>query len=111
VGTTAIRTVYLDRQELSLTTDGSQEPIFLGSSEIEPRKIYGYNFSFSLVSVSKNGNIIEVRSKNYDESNKVENEFSLKAGEVKKIIFKINTDESITILANDELKFLAKIQY
>jgi hypothetical protein len=112
VGVTAIRTVYLtEGQKLSLATDGMQEPIFLGASEIEPRKIYGYNFSFSTITVTKDGNIMEVRQKDYNESNKVEKEFNMSPGEVKIVTFVINTDESISMGTNNELKFLAKIQY
>jgi hypothetical protein len=110
-GTTAIRTVYLDKQDLSLTTDGNQEPVFLGASEIEAGKIYGYDFSFSFIAVTRNGVEVAVRQKDYNESNKVEKEFSLSPGEVKKIIFEINTNESISVLTNNDLKFLAKIQY
>lgn len=110
-GTTAIRTVYLDQQTLSLITDGSQEPILLGSSEIEAGKIYGYDFSFSFIGVTESGVDVPVQQKDYNESNKVEKEFSLSPGEVKKVIFEIDTDNSISTVANNELKFLAKIQY
>jgi hypothetical protein len=112
VGVTAIRTVYLaEGQKLSLATDGTQEPIFLGASEIEPRKVYGYNFSFSAITVTSGGNTTELLLKHNNESNKVEKEFSMSPGEVKIVTFVINTDASISMDANNELKFLARIQY
>ncbi len=110
-GSTAIRTVYLDSQQLSLALDGLQEPVFLGTSTIEPGKILGYDFSFSSISVLKNGNEIVLRYKDYNESNKVEKEIRLTPGEVRKVVFEIVTDESVVLLPNNELKFLAKIQY
>ena len=110
-GNEAIRTVYLDSQELWLTADGLQEPIFLGSSEIESGKVHGFNFSFSSVSIVKNANTLEAVSKSYDESNKVENSFSLTPGETKKITFVIRTDESLSTLSNGDTKFWARIHY
>lgn len=108
-GTFAIRTVYLDNKELSLSTDGTQEPILLGASEIEASTITGYDFTFYDPSVTINSEQFELQSKFASESNKSDTEFQITNGEIKKIIFEIDTDASVQNLGNGNYKLLTKV--
>lgn len=52
---TASRRVYLDPQTVSLRTDGTQVPIFLGTDGIEVSQLRGYELDFRQHAVEANG--------------------------------------------------------
>lgn len=107
----AFVSVYVEPANLFfITSIGSRlDTFYLGSSEIDPGIIEGYDYWTLHAYASINGLTFNLLDKEYFESNAASADISIREGEVKKVLFTINTDESITMLANRDFKFLPKI--
>lgn len=103
--------VYLDPVDLFFHTSSSDQPdtIYLGRSAIEPGIIEGYDYWITNGRCLYSGFILNLLNKEHFESIASPANILIKEGEVKKIIFTIDTDESIVMTSNRDFKLLPKI--
>lgn len=105
------RSVYLDPIDLFFNTDSEYSPdtIYLGSSEIEPGIIEGYDYWIVNGRCAIDQFIFNLLDKAYYESNASTCNILVKHGEIKKILFVVDVDESVVMTPNRDFKFLPKI--
>ncbi len=106
------RSVYLEPIHLAFNTLPSSTPdtIYLGQSDIEPGLINAYSFWITEGHTLWRGRYVKLQDKEYYESNKAPAGFSIKEGEIKKVIFVAQVDSSIIKLPNHTFKLLPKMQ-
>ncbi|MBX2928925.1 MAG: hypothetical protein KF852_13905 [Saprospiraceae bacterium] len=106
------RTIYIDPVDLFFTTNPNEQPdtVYLGSSEIEHGIVDAYDYWITNGQCSINGSIINLIDKENHESNTTHTQISIAEGEAIKVIFTLDTDESIIMTPNRDFKLLPKIR-
>jgi hypothetical protein len=108
----ANRSVYLDPIHLAFNTLPSSTPdtIYLGRSDIEPGIINAYSFWITEGHSLWRGRYVKLQDKEYYESNEAPAGFSIKEGEIKRVLFVVQVDSSIIKLSDHPFKLLPKIK-
>lgn len=100
----------LEQTDLEFITDGNQEPVYLGTSEMGLGKITGFDFGFSYSStIEKSGEVYDLLNPEVYQSHFGACDIMFQEKETKTIIFEIDIDKSIIELNSGELKFIAQI--
>jgi hypothetical protein len=102
--------ITLEETDLELITDGSQEPVYLGTSEMSMETITGFDFHFGYSStITKSGVVYELQNPKATEDHFGACDIQFEEEDDRKVIFKIDVDKSIIEQDSGDLKFLAVI--
>jgi hypothetical protein len=106
----AKRSIYLPVQEVLLRVDGTQEPVFLGASEIEAGLLTGFQLYFSSFQVEADGlRRSLLRGAAHEETAEVAYERHLSRDKPIRITYVVDVDASIVPLPSGEAKFVPKV--
>ena len=104
------RRVYLDPQTVSLRTDGTQVPIFLGTDGIEVSQLRGYKLDFSQHAVEADGLRRELsRAEVHEVIIKAYRDIQITREVPVTVTFVVDVDASVVPLPGGGAKFVGKV--